>query len=285
MKRTLKKLCLLLFCLLSSLYLMADDLTPEQLRFRSSIVQFLKEEGFSPTIDDDNSVNFKKEGTHFWIDISGSNPFFVIIHRSGLGCNNANIDLVLKAVNEGNKESACAKAYYDDTFVSLAVETHFHSTEEFRYVFYKYITELEDIDKTVSDYYSEHLSTAGSSSFTINSVAIANINKSGEVITDYGSRLYDYNSRYLKPRLQVNVSTPGTYDIYVKFYAPSGLSTGPKSPSGYSYFSSVTMTSGNGTYYLDGWGGETSGQWKEGNYRFEFYYKDNKIWEESFTIY
>ena len=64
--------------------LFADELTPEQMSFRSNIMQFLKEEGFSPTIDEnDNSVMFKKEGHLHWIAIRDKNPFYVEFFRSG----------------------------------------------------------------------------------------------------------------------------------------------------------------------------------------------------------
>lgn len=144
-------------CIISIFSIQAADLTPGQTMFRSNIIQFLKEEGFSPTIDEeDNSVNFKKEGNLHWISIADSNPFYIEFHRSGFNCNDANRNIVVAAVNEGNRKVRCAKAMLNESSISFAIEMYCHSPEEFRYVFYKCLKELETIKTTVSDYYKEH---------------------------------------------------------------------------------------------------------------------------------
>ena len=43
-----------------------------------------------------------------------------------------------------------------DSSISFAIEMYCHSAEEFRYVFYKCLKELNSMHKTVSDYYNEH---------------------------------------------------------------------------------------------------------------------------------
>lgn len=106
----------------------ADELTAEQKRFRSSIQEFLKEEGFMPTIDDeDNSLNFKKEGTLYWISFGGTTPLYIEFHRSGLNCEDADKSLVFQAVNAANRKVRCAKAMFNDTSVSFAIEMYCHS--------------------------------------------------------------------------------------------------------------------------------------------------------------
>ena len=151
-KRKIYSFVLFLFCALY--YGWGEELTPEQKQFRSNIMQFLAEEGFMPTIDDsDNSVNFKKEGDLHWITVGDSGPFYLEFHRSGLSCNNADMNAVIAAVNEGNKKVRCAKAILNESSISFAVELYCHSAEEFRYIFYKCLDELASIEKTVSGYY------------------------------------------------------------------------------------------------------------------------------------
>lgn len=131
--------------------------TAEQSRFRDNIVQFLKEEGFTPTINsDDDSVDFNKDGTVYWICVSGGNPFYVEIHRTGLDCKSADMNRVIAAVNEGNKKVKCAKAIRYDSSVAFVIEMYCHSAEEFRYVFYKSLKELDAIKNTVADYYNKN---------------------------------------------------------------------------------------------------------------------------------
>ncbi len=135
----------------------AADLTSEQLRFRNAIQQFLKEEGFVPTIDsDDNSLNFKKEGVLFWITLGGSNPIYLEFHRSGLKCEDSDKTLALQSVNAANRKIRCAKAMLNETSISFAIEMYCHSVEEFKYVFYKCLSELESIKKEVVDDYNDN---------------------------------------------------------------------------------------------------------------------------------
>lgn len=122
--------------------------------------------------------------------------------------------------------------------------------------------------------------------FTITSVEVRNIDNDGNVITDFGKTIYSYQTKYLQPKLYVSVNTPGTYKIYHKLYKPDGkLSTGSSSPSGYTSSREVTLNSYTSYVYMLGWGNNTAGTWKSGNYRWEFWYNGNKIGEKSFTIY
>lgn len=280
--RTIRNICLFIICLIWASFVQASDLTPKQIEFRSNLMQFLKEEGFSPTIDDDdNSVNFKKEGDLHWITIDDSNPFYIQFFRNGFNATDANMDLLVASVNEANKRVRCAKAILNGSTISLVIEMYCHSAEEFRYIFYSCLGALETMHDAVYDFYN----TAYNAPFTINSVSIGNVDRDGDIITSYGSTIYSYKTKYIKPKLSVNVNKAGTYDIYVKFYSPSGLSTSSDSPAGYSYTSSVTMTSGTTSYYVSGWGGTDAGHWKAGNYLIEFYYNGNLIGSKSFTIY
>lgn len=150
----------------------AAELTPEQKRFRSAIQEFLKEEGFSPTIDeDDNSLNFKKEGTLFWISVSGSNPIYIEFHRVGLKCEDADRNLVLQSVNSANQKVRCAKAMLNESSVSFAVEMYCHSSEEFKYVFYKCLNELDNVKNEVFEYYN---GTSSSDSTPTGSTSVRN---------------------------------------------------------------------------------------------------------------
>lgn len=159
--RLLRLICFVSVCIVWAQILFADELTPEQRSFRSNIMQFLKEEGFSPTIDEeDNSVNFKKEGESHWITIEDSNPFYLEFHRSGLKLNDADKSVVIAAVNEGNRTTRCAKAMINESIVTYDIEMYCHSAEEFRYVFYQCLNALEVMEKKITDYYNEHSGTS-----------------------------------------------------------------------------------------------------------------------------
>lgn len=122
--------------------------------------------------------------------------------------------------------------------------------------------------------------------FVINSVEVRNIDYDENVITNFGSTIYSYKTKYLQPKIYVSVNTPGSYTVYVKLYKPNGaLSTGSSSPNGYSYSCPVKMYRNTTWYILSGWGNNTAGHWKAGNYRWEFWLNGEKIGEKSFKIY
>lgn len=265
-----------------------EELTPAQQRIRTELFNFVKEEGFSPRIDEsDNSVTFKKEGVTYWITVDDSGPFYLELHRAGLDCEDADREVVWKAVNEANKKIRSAKAMLLDSSVSFAIEIYCHSVEEFKYIFYKCMKALDAAKNKVSAYYDEYSEELSSAPFQIRSVSIANTEQDGRLITSYGSKIYSYKTKYITPKLYVKLQSPGTYDIYVKFYTPTGLSTAAdgSSPSGYSYKYTVSMLSGADFYPLSGWGGKDAGHWKAGDYRLEFYYQDELIGKTTFTIY
>lgn len=269
------------------------NLTSEQKAFQTSIMNFLKEEGFSPYIDsDDGSLSFKKEGELHWINIYEKLPFYVEFYKSGFNLNDVDTDAIVKACNYGNKTVKCAKAYMLDNSLSIVIEMFCHSAEEFKYVFYKNMKSLDEAKSKVKEYYNENprgggtrTTTSYSTPFTINNVEVANGDEDGNIITSYGSTIYDYKTKYLMPRLNVTVNTAGTFEIYIKLYTPDGsMSKGSTSPEGYTYKQSISMTTDKNAYRLGGWGGKDEGHWKMGEYRFEFYYKDKLVGQKTFKV-
>ena len=97
--------------------------------------------------------------------------------------------------------------------------------------------------------------------------------------------IWDFKTKYLKPRLSVKPFKSGTYTVYVKMYKNGTLTTGSNSPTGYSYSDSVTISgTSQHTVYLDGWGSTTAGHWSAGNYRFEVWYDGYCIGSKDFRV-
>ena len=120
----------------------------------------------------------------------------------------------------------------------------------------------------------------------ITDIEIANTNSGGSIETDYGSTIYSSRTMYLKPRITyTGIKTSENIDLNVKFYTPSGLSTGSSSPYGCSYSCSMYVYSGENTESLSGWGGASPGHWSSGTYRFEIWYGSVCLKAKSFTIY
>lgn len=121
----------------------------------------------------------------------------------------------------------------------------------------------------------------------ITKLEIGNIDNNGEVETDYGATIYSGRTMFLAPRITyTGINSDKTISLHVRFYTPNGLSSGSNSPNGFSYSSSLYVSSGSGnTATLKGWGGNTKGHWKSGSYRFEIWYEDVCLKAKSFTVY
>lgn len=157
----MKRALLLLFCCVACIAgatAQSDTPTSEELSFRSKIMSYLKSEGFSPTIDnDDNSANFKYEGTSYWITVKGSEPTYITFYEA------ANWDIsslshkgVLEACNNANSNTRCGKACIANDQCWFTVEYYCFTFQDFRDTFYKNIAMLQAVKKATKDYYSQH---------------------------------------------------------------------------------------------------------------------------------
>ncbi len=154
-----RKIFLFLFCMSGFIisFAQSSSMTSAELRFRNSIERYLKEEGFVPTIDDDdNSVNFKKEGDKFWITVQGDGPYYIRFHKGGYTLNNTNRQLMLEACNHANRNKRCGKACVGSESVFFTVEYYCRSFEAFKKTFYDNMRSLSTVKKATSDYYNEH---------------------------------------------------------------------------------------------------------------------------------
>ncbi len=133
-----------------------SKMSAETLKFRNGIEQFLKEEGYVPTIDtDDNSVNFKKEGERYWINVEDSDPTYVEIHKAGFGIEDTNRNNLIEACNKATRDTRCGKAYITKSSVSFSVEVYCHSIYDFKHIFYRSLNALNAVKDKTKEYYNE----------------------------------------------------------------------------------------------------------------------------------
>lgn len=121
----------------------------------------------------------------------------------------------------------------------------------------------------------------------IKDIEMGNVYKDGTIETSFGSTIYSSNTMYLKPRIKYEgLNTGEDITLYVKLFRPNGgMSTGDKSPSGYSYSYNIYVYSGENLEELSGWGNENKGNWSSGTYRIEIWYNNVCLRSERFTVY
>lgn len=263
-----------------------DEMSYQAKNARTSMQQFLQEEGYSPFIDeDDGSLCFKKEGVLYYIYFSGTTTLMAEFHRGGINYENGNMSDLQSAANDVNLTKYIKCYVTKKKIVGFSMETYFNSIEEYKYTFYQNIDALDaGRDYFIKIYEDDNTISGNNPPFSISSVFIGNVTSSYTTITDYGKPIYSSTTQYLRPKLYVDINTEGNYDIYVKLYSPNGLSTGDSSPSGYSYSNTLKLTKSNREYYMSGWGSSTSGHWKSGSYRMEFYYNNKLIYTKNFNV-
>lgn len=121
----------------------------------------------------------------------------------------------------------------------------------------------------------------------ISRVQFANGPGDGSITNDYGSTLYASDIKYLyaKAYIQSLTNTSRDLTLYVKIYKPDGtLMTGSSSPSGYTNSFSKTITSSSTYVLLNGWGNKNGGTYTPGQYRYEIWYQNNKLYSTHVTL-
>lgn len=146
--------------------------------------------------------------------------------------------------------------------------------------------ELSEVNEELSETKSIISNIAETYPLIITDIKIGNFYKGGDIQTDYGKRIYDYNTMYLRPKISYIGLISGTKELKVKWYTPSGyLSRGDSSPYGFSQSYDEYISKGNNTLTLSGWGNDDKGYWSSGTYRIEIWYENTCLKSKTFTIY
>lgn len=120
----------------------------------------------------------------------------------------------------------------------------------------------------------------------IYSIEIRNEPLKGDPITDYGETIYSSETMYLCPRIRYKSYADRRYKFDVKWINPDGSQRRSKSsPAGYTDSKSCTLSYGEGTSLLDGWGSKTKGWWEAGDYAIEIWCEGTLLKRKEFRIY
>lgn len=297
MKKYISCLIGLILSACFSITALADgkELSREQLALRTEIKTFLSEEGFSPEIDSDGDIKIKMGDYSCYVRVSDvdTNPMYVTIYMPFSNPESYPDNAVLLASKELNRYKGVKVICWDDSY-RISAEMFLRDCELFKESFYKVRSQMLSVVEDVldeCDNASKGGGVSGSVSeipFIITKIEVANIEKDGSIIQDYGSSIWDFKTKYLSPRITIKpLKTSGTHTLYVKLYKGSSLRGSKTESAGYTYSYSDTVTlSGSGiqTFVLTGWGNDTSGYWGQDTYRFEIWYGDYCIGSKTFKV-
>lgn len=190
----------------------ADDYTPAQANFRNDINQFLKEEGYAPTVNTNTGdINFKMEGTNYVIELDTDykGPYLVTLSAT------FNMDplstpdkaKLYEAENTVNSKYDCVKASYleheNTNLLIFSIESFCHNSDDFKYALAKYLVFIKTAIKDFGIIYNDAITSNNSSSRRINSpyYTTTNGNTSCKIISVdvSGSETkvnFEYTNRY-----------------------------------------------------------------------------------------
>lgn len=120
--------------------------------------------------------------------------------------------------------------------------------------------------------------------FEISNVFITNVDYDYKVISNENTGIYSSETQYLAFNASFKVNQVGTYQLKRLWYNP-GSSTANYTSNYTLTFDKVTEEGHVSVIFFQGWGGSTSGHWKAGTYRWDFYYDDKLVFIKEFTIY
>lgn len=297
MKRLIITLVLGLLILPNISFAQSDSgFNSEQLALRTDLFNFLKEEGFMPELDSDGDIKFKSEGQPYYISVSKTdeNPMYVVLFRSFNNPDEYSAETIAMASTKLNFYKGVKVLCFDKSF-RIGAELYVRNAEPVKSAFYK----LKGIiDSVKSDFLDEckNVGTVSSASgsysiseipFIVTKMEVANVDYNGNIIQDYGSTIYDFKTKYLKPRITIKpFKTSGSYTVYVKLYKDNVLQRNTSSsPEDCTFSYSVTISgNSNQTVELSGWGSNNAGQWGIGTYRYEVWYNDYCLGSKKFKV-
>ena len=113
-----------------------DNMSAEHYNFIIKAKQFLTGEGFTVTYDEsDESLNFKRGGNSYWIEIrDDETPFYIRYHRAGFNIEGVNRALALEACNYANLNNYCSLAVVGDEVITITTEFYCATVEPFRHL-------------------------------------------------------------------------------------------------------------------------------------------------------
>lgn len=271
-----------------------SELNSDQLQLRAELFSFIKEEGFLPEIDSDGDIKFKSEGYNYYISISKNdeNPMYIVLYRPFLYPESYSMETFIMASRNLNLYKGIKVVCYESSY-RICAQLFVRDAEPFKASFYKLksiiemaksdvLDECESVG-TLSNSYSSGLNIP----FLISSMEVANTDSDGSIIQGYGSTIYDFKSKYLKPKITIQpISSSGSYTVYAKLYKDNVLQRNPNSsPEDYTFSCDVTINgSSSQVIELSGWGSKTAGQWAIGTYRYEIWYNGYCLGSKTFRV-
>lgn len=142
----------LIACWAAFAALQAKNLDPEKLKLRSEIVQFLKEEGFVPEVNEMGDVVFKNEDLKYIVSIDkhDSSPFYLSFECYFGYSDSFTKENIAANLVRLNLEKGVKLVLFDDNYC-YCTEMYLVDSEAFKYAFYRMMERINGVIDVASD--------------------------------------------------------------------------------------------------------------------------------------
>lgn len=287
-----------LFSVMAGLFLamttMAQKpLTEDGVKAQKALVEHLRSNGMSPSIDTrDNSVCFKSNGVFFWVTFDESAPVLYTVHCKGLkfdedpafkpscsryACNEVNRKHTIKCTQNGKR-------------VEFVLQTYAKEPSAFHGGLRKMLAAFKDADADYKKSYDTAFdkwkkdsiaankpitsdTPVGSSPLKVTYIAFGNFDAQGNMISDYNQPLRKSACRYIKATLDVSSKEKGLFKVGMKLTSPDGKAMIATKGVDYCSTANIEIKKADKTQSCDlnSYGSDSPDFWKAGEYKVEIY--------------
>ena len=138
-------------------------------------------------------------------------------------------------------------------------------------------TALEEKDKSIKTKDNLFASLGEYQALIIKNVEVANIQKNGDIINDFGTTIYSSGARFIKSRVEYYGLKPGDITLNIKLYNYSRSVD-------MSFSRDVRISEGARSVNLLGQGWENSGNFTAGSYHYEIWLDNRMLYDKTFEI-
>ena len=153
----MKKLVFALAIRLSSVCFGLSAKTTAESNFTNQVLNYLKQEGYMPSIDSDGDVKFKSQGDTYFVIASDYNDGWYVKVMGLMGAEDVNVRAVLEACNATVAEYKFVRCYYRAKDADIVYECagYFTNIQQFKALFNNFMSILKSADSMLKDKYTQ----------------------------------------------------------------------------------------------------------------------------------
>lgn len=152
----MKRILLSLFVAIIGLGAVAeDDVTGNARSMRTQIVNYIRNEGYNPSVDDDGDIMFRYEGDNYYIQCQNYGDEVYVRTFSDMSTDESPINRVRRAADFGQNEYKFVRVLVLDGFIRTECVVSINTLSEYKRRFRSYLTIIQEVEKEIKNNYND----------------------------------------------------------------------------------------------------------------------------------